>query len=468
MANGPESPSAAARHRSSDNLSADLSATASTVDRVPWTPLHASLGEPSGVLDFPLIERACAESVPERTDLDWKRQLPLTATKADAKAKQAQQLELAKDIAAMANSGGGMIVYGVQETTQAGTSAAESIVGVGTVDEGTTRDIRRVAGNLIYPPVVGLDLLPLGPDDDPEGGVLVLLVPDSVDRPHLVHPSNGHDWFGAPYRHGPDTEWMVERQLAAAYTERERGRRRRIDDFDTRFTEFTESLDQSSDLRWVVAFAIPDQPNTRSRTLTQREGNAIIERAWASPLTHGFAAADLTREVQTRRGLRRFTRAGHRTISAAGSAKARARVEIHGDGTVAVAFTRDGALFGEGQQRTQVPIVDIEATALDFLALLLAVRGALGLSGDYTARLTVRPATQIFRRSDPVVGGAFMPWDGQRVYGYRPVDGPIIGTADRRELISSWLDIVTDAVNQAGASCSLDPVEIENSMLFAE
>jgi hypothetical protein len=194
---------------------------------VPWTPLHASLGEPSGVLDFALIERACAESVVERTDLDWKRQLPLTAPKVEAKAKQAQQLELAKDIAAMANSGGGMVVYGVLEATAAGTSAAEAIVGVGVVDEGTTRDIRRVAGNLIYPPVVGLDLIPVAPEADPDGGVLVLLVPDSVDRPHLVHPSNGQDWFCAPYRHGPDTEWMVERQLAAAYAERDSGRRRR-------------------------------------------------------------------------------------------------------------------------------------------------------------------------------------------------------------------------------------------------
>lgn len=406
--------------------------------------------------------------MPERTDLDWKRKLPLTAPKDEAKAKQAQQLELAKDIAAMANSGGGMIVYGVQETTQAGTSAAETIVGVGTVDEDTIRDIRRVAGNLIYPPVVGLDLLPLAPNDDPEAGVLVLLVPDSTDRPHLVHPSNGQDWFGAPYRHGPDTEWMVERQLAAAYTERESGRRRRIEEFDTRFTEFIDSLDQSTDLRWVVAFAVPDQPNTRTRTLTQGKANAIIERAWASPLTHGFAAADLTRDVHTRRGLRRFTRAGHRTISAAGSAKARARVEIHGDGTVAVAFTRDGALFGEGQQRTQVPIVDIEATALDFLALLLVERGALGMSGDYTARLAVCPPTQIFRRSDPTVDGAFVPWDGQRVYGYRPVDGPVIGTAGRHELISSWFDIVTDAVNQAGASCSLDAVGIDTALWLEE
>lgn len=420
------------------------------------------------MLDFALIERACAESVPERTDLDWKRQLPLTAPRSEHKAKQAQQIELAKDIAAMANSGGGMIVYGISETTQSGTSAAETIVPVGIVDETVTRDVRRVAGNLVYPPVVGLDLIPLAPQEDAAGGVLVLLVPDSADRPHLVHPSNGQDWFGAPYRHGPDTEWMVERQIAAAYTERQSGRRRQVEEFDTRFAEFTDTLAHGSDLRWVVAYAVPDQPNRRPKALSQAKAHAIIEQAWASPITRGFSAADITREAQTRRGLRRFTRADTRSMSGAGSAKARARVEIHADGAIAVAFTRDGALPGEGQQRTQVPVVDIEATALDFLAALLAVRHGLGMNGDYTARLTVHPPTQIFRRSDASLQGHFAPWDEQRVYGYRPVDGPIIGTAGRSELIASWVDIVTDAVNQTGATCGLNPDAIETVLWVEE
>ncbi len=431
---------------------------------MPWTPLHVSLGESSGVLDFALIVRACAESVTERTDLDWKRQLPLTAPKTDAKAKQAQQLELAKDIAAMANSGGGMIVYGVQETPGTGTSAAEMIVPVGLVDEDTTRDIRRVAGSLVYPPVVGLDLIPLAPAADPAGGLLVLLVPDSVDRPHLVHPSNGRDWFGAPYRHGPDTEWMVERQIAAAYAERESGRRRRIEEFATRVTEFTDSLGQSTDLRWVVAFAVPDQPTSRPPSPDPQQGSTQSSSVPEPPALIAASLLQPDSQCSTRRGLRRFTRTGDRTIGAPDPSKARARVEIHGDGTVALAFTRDGAIPGEGRQRTQVPIVDIESAAKDFLALLLSVRSGLGVGGDYTARLTVSPPTEIFRRAGLSVTD-FVPWDQQRVYGYRPVDGSIIGTAGRSELIASWVDIVTDSVNQAGAACALDAAQIETALL---
>lgn len=435
---------------------------------MPRTPLHAILGEPSGVLDFALIERACAESVSERTNLDWKRQLPLTASKTERAAKEAQQLELAKDIAAMANSGGGMIVYGVRETSAPGTSAAEAVVPVGGVDESTARDIRRVAGNLIYPPVTGLDLIPLAPEADPSGGVLVLLVPDSVDRPHLVHPTNGTDWFCAPYRHGPDTEWMVERQIAAAYAERESGFRRRTEDFDARYLEFTESLPNAINLCWVVALAVPDQPLSRPRDLKLATANTIIDTAWASPLTGAFAAAGLTGDAPTRRGLRRFTRSGMRDMLGASPSRARARVEIHGDGTIALAFTRDGALPGEGHQPTQVPINDIESASLDFLALLLSARARLGLTGDYAARLTVFPATEIFRRPDPYGFGRFAPWDQQRVYGYRPVDGPIIASGSTSELIASWVDIVTDAVNQAGAPCSLTASDIETTLIVED
>jgi hypothetical protein len=74
---------------------------------------------------------------------------------------------------------------------------------------------------------------------------------------------------------------------------------------------------------------------------------------------------------------------------------------VHGDGAIAVVFTRDGAIPGEGHQSSQVPITDIESTVLDFLALLLGTRGTLKVAGDYTARLTVHPPTQIFRRPDP-------------------------------------------------------------------
>ena len=112
--------------------------------------------------------------------------------------------------------------------------------------------------------------------------------------------------------------------------------------------------------------------------------------------------------------------------------------------------------------------IHIDSTAVHFLALLLATRTALGLNSDYTARLTVHPPAEVFRRRDPAVGSAFVPTDGLRVFGYRPVDGLIVGTASRDELMSSWVDIVTDAVNQAGASTSLNADDISTTIWLEE
>lgn len=284
--------------------------------------------------------------------------------------------------------------------------------------------------------------------------MLALVVPDSVDRPHLTYPPSNRDYFAAPYRHGPDTDYMVERQLAAAYNEREIGRRQRTEDFDARFEQFLSTIDQGNSVHWVAAIAVPNQPNAR-RSLSIAKANAVIDHAVRSPICGNFGALELVESLTTKRGLRRFTRTGDRTLSKL--ATARGHVEVHNDGAIAVAFTRHGYIRGEGgYQPNQVPIVDIESTARDFLALLLATRTGLGVSGDYTARLTVHPTTQLFRRSDYVLSGHFINWDEEhRVHGYRPVDGPIIGTASRDEVISSWVAVVTDAVNQAGVPCSL-------------
>lgn len=375
---------------------------------MPWTHLHSALGETDPTLDYALFERACREGTPESSNLDWKKLLPLTTDQ--ERGKQNQELELAKDIAALANSGGGMIAYGVAEAG-GGSSAADHIEPVGPLDEDTARAIRRVAGTLIYPPVTGLDLIPVKATPEAAEGILVLVVPDSVETPHLVHPNAGkRDWFCAPYRHGPDTHWMVERQIAAAYVEREARRRQGQQAFNDRFDAFVDAL-PGGDSTWVVAFAVPDVPLPRPRDLHFGTAHGIIERAWASTLVGEFGPRALTSDANTRRGLQRFVRQGKRPLTAAGGAVARGRVEVHGDGSVAVAFTRDGAIRGEGQQRSQVALDDFEAVARDLLAVLWEARRRLRVASDYTARIAVTPPSEIFRVPDAAMKGAYQVWD---------------------------------------------------------
>ena len=58
-------------------------------------------------------ENPCSRPVVETDDLDWKSELP--------SAKGLSATDYPKDIAAMANSGGGLIVYGVKESQKAAT-----------------------------------------------------------------------------------------------------------------------------------------------------------------------------------------------------------------------------------------------------------------------------------------------------------------------------------------------------------
>jgi hypothetical protein len=252
---------------------------------------------------------------------------------------------------------------------------------------------------------------------------------------------------------------MVERQVADAYRSREEHRRHRFEDLDHRFDAFVESCGGRTDTNWIVAMAIPETPLPRPRALQSENADRIIEHAWTEwPIPGGLGPKDLTYNETTRRGLQRFVRAGRRVPHASAGGKIRARIEIHGDGAIAVGFTRDGVFSRrEPLQRGHVAIQDIEQTGVEFFALLWTAARTLRVSGDYMARIGVVPTTQLFRRSDPHLRGEFLPFDEvHRILGYRPVDGPILASAGLDAALSSWFDLVVDAVNQAGVSSRLD------------
>ncbi|MFE7903006.1 helix-turn-helix domain-containing protein [Streptomyces sp. NPDC057424] len=72
-----------------------------------WTRLHQELGISPGPLTYAHIEQGVNEVVGERDDLDWKRDLP-------KKAEPGEWNEFSKDVAAMANTRGGLLIYGVR------------------------------------------------------------------------------------------------------------------------------------------------------------------------------------------------------------------------------------------------------------------------------------------------------------------------------------------------------------------
>lgn len=416
------------------------------------TPMHAALGlEPGVDLMFEHVTQSVAEEVSESAELDWKRDLPLAATGA-AKIEVTQ--ELAKDLAAMANSGGGMLVYGVAEKSSSGVSVAAEVRPVGIVTEELQRRIRQVASYQISPPLLGLQLLPLAPDHEPANGVLAVVVPDSPDRPHLVPRGTGDQfWFVAPRRSGPHTDAMSEYELATAYRQREQSRRTAERDLQELFEYFADAVgaDTKGGSPWVIAVARPTTPLRRNR-LTYEQGQRLLNGSTSattlSPLTE-------THGKGLDRGLRTYFVAAERgpTFLPPGSTVA-ARVQVFDDGSVGAALRR--GTEGNNILGGAVAITDIEMVALDLFILMSRVASLLKVASDYQTLLNIRPGTEIFLHHEPAPSGHLQhPRKADRRPGYRAVEGLVLNSEGMQAAAASHLDAVVDAVEQAGGSINL-------------
>ncbi|WP_205647223.1 ATP-binding protein [Actinobaculum sp. 313] len=224
-----------------------------------FTPLHKALGLQPGPLTDSILDQAIEGQVEEAEDLDWKRELPPS--------KGIAQTDVPKDIAAMANSGGGMIVYGVEEESKAATGRCD----VGDFTERHESAYRSVAVTAISPPVFGLEIIKLGKQGR---RAVAVIVPASVDGPHLIYKG---EYFGAPIRNDADTVWMRERQIETMYRARFDERRHANEALDELYDEIAQNRD-ARDRAWLIAVARPRIPGVPER-LSRQEAQAIFREA---------------------------------------------------------------------------------------------------------------------------------------------------------------------------------------------
>lgn len=156
------------------------------------TPIHQALGLGPSPLTWSIMQRVVEERVAETADLDWKKVPYHTAD-------QRWQYEASKDFAAMANSGGGWLVFGIADKDD----RADALVGVQWSPAHEKR-LRKVAVRRILPPLTGLEFFKVDPhgNGDP---VVCLRVPGHKGSLHAVMPDE--NTFKVPYRNGPDTEF---------------------------------------------------------------------------------------------------------------------------------------------------------------------------------------------------------------------------------------------------------------------
>lgn len=215
-----------------------------------FTPLHRALGVSAGPITFEMLEQAIEIGVPENEELDWKRALP--------PADKFKDSDIVKDIAAMANSGGGMIVFGIAETNKAASGWGSTECAI---TEAYERTIRQAAWSKISPPVLNLSTgNVVGTDGETAAW---LLIPPSDEYPHLDFD---RDRFRAPVRNGADTTFLSERQIEAAYRARFDSRLRSEQALDELYSRTVEGH-ATDKFAWIFAVAKPTV-STRSDRLT--------------------------------------------------------------------------------------------------------------------------------------------------------------------------------------------------------
>lgn len=310
----------------------------------PWTPLHAALTLPKGPLTYDHIVLAVAAGVVEEAALDWKQELP----------QRGKIDETTKDIAAMANSGGGVIVYGVAESS----GRAESVSHV-SVNEAARVMILSAAASA-QPMVQGMELRALPSSEGSEEGVVVAIVPGSPNAPHMVGQKH---LYGAPVRNGPTTVWLDERSIERAYAERFSLRSSRKVLLESMVEDLKDRLHLPGKT-WLLGVATPLAPTTtHNNDLSRQEVSEVLTASFRR-------SVQLTRnEDDIERPLARISRYAERlkvgrrrfiaeTIFGEGPAKRseRAHTEIHHDGSLGLALSMDQSLETFRFGRPHVPL----------------------------------------------------------------------------------------------------------------
>ncbi|MGC8668304.1 MAG: helix-turn-helix domain-containing protein, partial [Chthonomonadales bacterium] len=163
------------------------------------------------------LEKIVEASVPESVTLEYKA--------ACYGSKDQDKLELAKDVAAMANTHGGFLIIGIKEKN----GQAAELTGVQLPDP--DKEIQRMLNILdahVEPKIHGVNMQPIGLEDG--RWAFVLRVPRSLMRPHAVR--NG-EWRKWPARNSNGTYFLDVPQIRNAFlfsqTVAERMRAFRID-----------------------------------------------------------------------------------------------------------------------------------------------------------------------------------------------------------------------------------------------
>ncbi|MFF4414234.1 helix-turn-helix domain-containing protein [Streptosporangium sp. NPDC001559] len=250
------------------------------------TRLEALLGSTpltSDALRYHHLELLVTGQVFEAEDLDYKREL----YKRDDTAKR----NLCGDVAALANTRGGILILGADEDDQ---GRATALPGVDLSDGEATRMQQILAGGLAPRPPV--DIIPVENPAAPGTGCYVIAVAAGPRYPYGVLINNGYRY---PRRVGTTIGYLTEPEIETAYRRRDAARRDQAERAGRIEATAISRLDPAEP--WLVMSLVPDQPG-ESEINTTTFTHVKNAYQWRSPMI----ARDSSRWVRVLLGQRRY------------------------------------------------------------------------------------------------------------------------------------------------------------------
>lgn len=397
-----------------------------------FTTLHRALGlGPTEKITSEMLDKLVEFGVEEASDLDFKEKVPPASAVAAG--------DMKKDLCAMANTGGGVIVYGIRESSE-NKDQAGSRSSAGSTGPEFEQAVLQLAYGSIAPPLNGLEFHRV--DEGRENNALVLVVPASRQAPHMYFvEKKDKRTLAAPVRNGAYSEWLTEPEIARLYRQRFEAQARADEQLQVLF-ERTIQL-RADEGYWMAGVAHPTssaiafkrEAATISNVALAAKGHAIRKQydGGITPLTAGFQ--------RCRRGFRSWRFAEDRDWE-----RPEAYVEFHDDGAISVLCRLDQEVAGSSS--SSVSSYRLAVVAGDLVALMAEYSRLTGVR-EYDVRIGMqwtgaRPL-EILAPSDI------------RFFDEKPLPInqfiPVTATVDisgSESLLDSARSLALDCLNQAG------------------